>query len=340
MSNKETINFEENEFTKMEPYIINPHNVPITDKYINNLMDEYNVDFQVNSEYLKLFQRSMVHPSYLKRDEEYLKNNKTKYYQKDIFKFEPLDMDTVKNSFPLEKKSNQLLETLGDSIIRMVLTGYLYSRYKNYGQEGFITKLRVNIENGKELGILCKKIKLNKYILISRSLELENARKTNSDILEDSFEAFIGALYESSRKMGKTDYYEICYNFIKNLIEKEINITDIIKDDSNHKDKLLRFCHKIKWQNPYYGKEESQENNPKKIKMLYVICKKNDNDKCPIKVTSSSNNNKRGEQNAALLALKKLKKIYPKNKNRELYLDELSDDSSYEIYNSDDNEII
>ena len=59
-----------------------------------------------------------------------------------------------------------------------------------------MTRLRTKIEKGEALAKLCVIIGLNKYILMSKIIEYRGGRDKNVSILEDVFEAFIGALYE------------------------------------------------------------------------------------------------------------------------------------------------
>ena len=57
------------------------------------------------------------------------------------------------------------LEFLGDSILRQIISDYLFIRYQEM-QEGDLTKLRSQIENGSSLAEMTRKIGLNKYVLI------------------------------------------------------------------------------------------------------------------------------------------------------------------------------
>ena len=73
-----------------------------------------------------------------------------------------------------------------------------------------------------------------------------NGRK-NARILEDCFEAFIGALMMD---FGfEQDGYKLCSQFIINIIEKSVDITELIIHDDNFKDQLMRF-----YQKKYNGK--------------------------------------------------------------------------------------
>ena len=73
------------------------------------------------------------------------------------------------------------------------------------------------LENGEIMAEITKKIGLNKFMIIGRYYEQQNARLENQHILEDLLEAFMGALYKDSD-------LEVCRNFFINLVEKEIII--------------------------------------------------------------------------------------------------------------------
>ena len=62
---------------------------------------------------------------------------------------------------PLQDVSYERLEFLGDSILRQIISDYLFIRYQEM-QEGDLTKLRSQIENGSSLAEMTRKIGLNK----------------------------------------------------------------------------------------------------------------------------------------------------------------------------------
>ena len=129
------------------------------------------------------------------------------------------------------------LEYLGDSVFHMIITEYLFNRYED-DDEGFLTRLRIRIERGDSMTEIASIIGLNKYIQT-------NCVNLTDDILEDVFEAFIGAYYinfgiKSTQKL-------VIY-----LIEKYKDLSEIIAYDDNYKDILLRYYHKKQWSHPTY----------------------------------------------------------------------------------------
>ena len=89
-----------------------------------------------------------------------------------------------------------------------------------------------------------KHIGINEYLIISRHVEDKGEGRTNKRILEDIFEAFIGAIFLnfSNNKMDFNGYhFGICETFIQNVIEGVVDFEDLIMNDDNYKDILLRY---------------------------------------------------------------------------------------------------
>lgn len=133
--------------------------------------------------------------------------------------------------------SYERLEYLGDAIFHKIITVYLYQRYYEEN-EGFLTRLRIRIERGDSMAELTKILELDRYIRLG-------AISLHDSILEDVFEAFIGAFYLN---FGMTFTQE----FAIQLIEKHIDLASTIHYDDNYKDLLLRYFHQMKWGHPVY----------------------------------------------------------------------------------------
>ncbi|NLT10609.1 MAG: ribonuclease III [Ruminococcus sp.] len=100
------------------------------------------------------------------------------------------------SSYANEKKhfggSNERLEFLGDSVLSIVVSDYLY---KNLNvAEGELTKLRASLVCEKSLHIFAQQIELGNYLLLGKGEENTGGRERPS-ILADAFEAVIAAIY-------------------------------------------------------------------------------------------------------------------------------------------------
>src|SRR3989338_6268667 len=88
---------------------------------------------------------------------------------------------------------NERLEFLGDAVIELVVTEYLYRTYPN--PEGELTNWRASLVNAKTLAEIAAAIFLNDYLYLSRGEAKEVNTKARQYILANAFEAVVGALY-------------------------------------------------------------------------------------------------------------------------------------------------
>lgn len=113
---------------------------------------------------------------------------------------------------------NERLEFLGDAVLELVVTEYLYKKYPKKS-EGELTNWRAALVNAKMLGDLARDLGFNDFLLLSKGEEKETG-KARLYILANTFEALIGAIYLDRG-------YKNCQDFIeKNLMVK---LPEIIK---------------------------------------------------------------------------------------------------------------
>tara|TARA_A100001015_G_scaffold39177_1_gene43046 strand:+ start:877 stop:1665 length:789 start_codon:yes stop_codon:yes gene_type:complete len=211
---------------KVDPYNLN--NKLITSNDIVNIMETLNIsNFKVNN--ILLFQTAFIHKSYCKE------------------LYEDTDFKNIDHSLDLQDKSYETMEFLGDSILGSIVSSYLYERfYKIYNQnEGFLTYLKNRIVCGESLSVLSKKLGLHKFIIISKHIEDSCDGRNNLNILEDVFEAFIGAIYLDNN-------YEIVKDILLNIVERYIDFTDIIIKNNNHKEQIIKYLQHNYKENPKY----------------------------------------------------------------------------------------
>jgi ribonuclease III len=203
----------------------NKKNVLIQPEDVSNILLKFNLKHNVK--HLELFQEALTHKSYTKQ--EYNMNTILKY---------------KKNEIDLFERSYERLEFLGDTICKASISGYIFERYPNE-DEGFMTRLKTKLENRQAFAKFGKLLGLDQYILISHQLEFKMGR-TSEKVLEDCFEAFMGALYLDAG-------FDICKKILIQYLEEEIDFAEILYNDNNYKDQLLRFYHKNKWSYPVYA---------------------------------------------------------------------------------------
>jgi ribonuclease-3 len=92
--------------------------------------------------------------------------------------------------------NNEKLELLGDAVLDLVVTEFLYKNYMN-ASEGELAKLKSMIVSEPVLADISTEIGLGKYLMLSKGEELTGGRERES-ILGDAFEALLGAIYLDS----------------------------------------------------------------------------------------------------------------------------------------------
>lgn len=116
---------------------------------------------------------------------KYLKNNK-------LLK-QALTHRSWVNENDESRGTNERLEFLGDAILEFVVSLSIYNKFKDK-EEGYLTALRANLVNTKNLSQVAEKLNLGAEIYLSKGEE-EGGGRTNPSLLADTVEAIIGAIY-------------------------------------------------------------------------------------------------------------------------------------------------
>ena len=114
--------------------------------------------------------------------------------------------------------SNQRLEFLGDAIIQLILTEYLYCHYPDFA-EGSLTKMRSHLVSKKILSTIGSNLNLSEYLIIT-----DGAKKMRDHLQEstlcDTFEALVGAIYlDSSYNQVKEVVRPLILPFIEQSLQ-------------------------------------------------------------------------------------------------------------------------
>lgn len=232
---------DDKQINNLNPY--NPKNKPISKKDIYNIVKKCGIKkFNINN--LSIYQKAFTHKSYvLGKVKNYLEKNNIDFNS----------LERPDGTMKLQNDSNERLEFLGDAIISSVIVSYLYRRYYD-ANEGFMTKLKTRLVRTEALGKFALAIGLDRYLVISDYVESKCDGRKNIRILEDLFESFIGALFLDQSDNIKPEGllygpgYSFCETFIIKLIEKLVDFEDLIMNDENYKDILLRYFQQ------HYGK--------------------------------------------------------------------------------------
>lgn len=274
---------------KKNPYNFN--NKLITFDFIKSILSDFDVPEDPSD--LTLYQNAFTHKSY----------STTKNPLSEI-------VDKPEGALELMNVDNERLEFLGDSVLGFVIAKYLYERFENQN-EGFMTRIKTKLVNCEALSYFSRELGFCEYILMSRFVEDKCNGRQSTKILEDTFESFIGALYLdfNETEIENYDFYSgigfhICEKFLINLIEAKVDFTDLIKNDYNHKDKLLRYFQKEYHQYPKFVLISSEQQDGEKLFIVNLF----DHEENLLSEGHGSSK-KKAEQQAAKQALIQLKLI-------------------------------
>jgi ribonuclease III len=243
-----------------------------------DLISRYNPSV-VDIQDLNLYRKAFVHKSYCTRKNENFLNGNTL---------------CPENCLPLQEESNERLEFLGDAVLNLIVAKYLFTRYEDEN-EGFLTKLRTKLVNGNSLAIFAKAMNLQKHIMISSQIE-ENDGRCNKKILEDCFEAFLGALFIDFENQGRIGF-QTCEKWLTGFFEETIDFSELISTNQNYKDVLLKyFQHTFNEIPRFYEVSTEMVNNSK----VFTICIKKDGKSISVGKGSSK---KEAENDAAKQAM-------------------------------------
>jgi len=138
---------------------------------------------------------------------------------------------------------NERLEFLGDAVLELVATEYLYKNYNH--SEGELTNFRSALVNYKMLSEIAKRLGLENHLLMSRG-EAKDTGRARQVILANTIEALIGALY-----------LDLGYEASVNFIEKEVlvELEKIISGGTymDPKSKLQETVQEKRGVTPTYG---------------------------------------------------------------------------------------
>ena len=129
-------------------------------------------------------------------------------------------------------ESYERLEFLGDAVIKLVISDYVFHRFKNEA-EGFMTRVRSRLECTETLARISRCLGLNKHVVIRHDLPLDD------HVLADVFESVMGAIYIG---MG----FEVSKALITGIMEAHGNIHGAVATNTDYKGQLSSLITKRK----------------------------------------------------------------------------------------------
>lgn len=188
-------------------------------------------------------------------------------------------------------KNNERLEFLGDSVLGLIISEYLFSHYANL-EEGQLTKIRAKIVCEASLGSASKALRLGEFMMFGRGEELTGGRERTS-ILSDAFEALIAAIFlDGGMEQARAFVLRRLDAVIKDAVEGKLFV--------DYKTRLQEVIQIQKGNRIKY--EIVREEGPDHSKIFYTEVRLND---VTIGV-GSGHSKKESEQEAAKHGLKRL----------------------------------
>ena len=210
-----------------------------------------------------------------------------------------LERALTHKSFPnenkeLHKRNNERLEFLGDSVLSLTISTYIFKKFSYY-PEGKLAKMRAVIVSAPILAKKAREIDIGNYLYLGKGEELTGGRDRDS-ILADAMEAIFGALYidEGYLKSSK---------FILSILEDIIEAVEKGEYLDDYKTMLQELIQKDNIKRPEYKVIEEEGPDHNKIFTIKVDFK---GQKLG---TGKGSSKKEAEQKAARAALKKLDKL-------------------------------
>jgi len=214
---------QKSEVISQDTHVLNPSNIWISPERINHILHKYGIEQPIKD--YNLYKTAFVHRSYIKAN-----------ISPDML--QTINKDVSLKVYPCDT-SYERLEFIGDAVLDTICANYIFQRYPDQ-DEGFLTTLKTKLVSTAPLARLTSKLKLNKYIIMSLYTEKKCNGRNNSKILEDVFEAFIGALFLDFDKNYKNGYIS-CQKFLINIFESFIDFTELIYHENNYKKMLLEY---------------------------------------------------------------------------------------------------
>lgn len=147
----------------------------------------------------------------------------------------------IHRSYINENKSsglshNERLEFLGDAVLELVITDFLYKKYTDK-TEGDLTAYRSALVNADTCAAIATKLSINNYLMLSKG-ESKDTGRARQYILANALEALIGAIYLDQGLQSATDFIE--KNFMP-MIDSIISARSFIDAKSLFQEKAQEF---------------------------------------------------------------------------------------------------
>lgn len=193
---------------------------------------------------------------------------------------------------------NQRLELLGDAVVQIIMTRYLFDRYPNL-REGDLTKIRSALVNQSSLAAFARSIELGAELMLGKG-EVELNGQDRDSTISDAFESLIGAIYlDSGLEAASTIFLRILNSYCPDPAD--------MLCDLNPKGALQEYTQRLGMGVPKY--DVVSVSGPDHDPEFEIALSIQDKHIC----TATASSRKNAERNAAKNALEILKKEQSSN---------------------------
>ena len=191
--------------------------------------------------------------------------------------------------------NNERLEFLGDSILNLTISDYLY-RHKPEASEGALSRLRASVVREETLARVARRIGLGDYLVMG-SGELKSGGHRRDSILADALEAIIGALYLDQG-------FQPAHDWVLSLFGDELVSLPDAQELKDAKTQLQEYLQRDRLPLPEY---EVLEQTGQAHKQTFEVACRVDCDGEPHETRASGSSRRRAEQSAARRMLNTLR---------------------------------
>ncbi len=177
----------------------------------------------------------------------------------------PVSHPFYREGHPIYGNNFEKLEFLGDSIIHACLASILIRLFPTR-DEGFLSRVRIGVEQKSGLAELCRKVGLVDFI------KKDPAIPYSDDMLENVFEGFVGALFEDQQLFLSCGIQK-CTDFIWRTLKARFdNVLHELRVDNNFKDFVVRLKAKRVLESIHWKHTSSKTMNTKIVHTAELVC--------------------------------------------------------------------
>lgn len=174
----------------------------------------------------------------------------------------PLALTHRSYAYEQNEPSNERLEFLGDSVLGIAVTEYLFAEHPD-NEEGQLAKMRAQVVSTRALASVAREIGLGDYVRLGRG-ELRTGGADKDSILADTFEAILGAT-------RLTAGMDVARELIVRLLQTRMVEAAALGDDLDPKTSLQELTARYGWGAPRYVVREAGPDHAKSFLAVVLL---------------------------------------------------------------------